>query len=59
MNAQQIALNESVIKHNQAEIARVEKELENPRIRKVEQRLKIIADLKIQIQQAREFLESA
>lgn len=59
MNAQQIQLNEGVIIHNRAEIEKLEKELQNPRIRKTEQRKKIIADLEYQIEQARAILASA
>lgn len=58
MNAQQIKLNEGVIRHNRAEIAKIEIELQNPRIRKVEQRKQIIADLKVQIEQAQQLLAS-
>jgi len=58
MNAQQIKLNESIIRHNRAEIAKIELELQNPRIRKVEQRKQIIADLQLQIEQAQQLLAS-
>ena len=56
MNAQQIKLNEGVIRHNRAEIAKIELELQNPRIRKVEQRKQIIASLQMQIEQAEQLL---
>lgn len=59
MNAQQKQLNNWVIKNNMEEIARIEKELQNPRIRKVESRKQHIEDLKLQIEQAKHLLESA
>jgi len=56
MTTQQINFNQRIIKHNEAEIVRIQKELENPRIRNIQQRISTIEDLKVQIQQAREVL---
>ena len=59
MNKAQIKLNESVIRKNREEIARIELELQNPRIRNIEGHKEIIKGLKIQIAQAESFLSAA
>jgi len=52
MNALQIQFNQNIIKANREEIANLERELQNPRIRNVKQRKDIIKSLQEQIKWA-------
>lgn len=52
MNQQQITFNRNVIARNREEVDQLLRELENPRIRNVEQRREIIKSLRQQIAQA-------
>lgn len=52
MNTLQITFNRNVIARNREEIDQITRELENPRIRNVEQRREIIKSLRQQIAQA-------
>jgi len=52
MNALQIQFNQNIIKANREEIANLERELQNPRIRNVQQRKDTIKSLQEQIKWA-------
>lgn len=52
MNALQQQFNQNIIKANREEIAKLERELQNPRIRNVQQRKDTIKSLQAQIEWA-------
>ena len=56
MNADQIKFNQWIIRTNRAEIAKLERELENPRLRKPETRIAAIEGMRAQIEQAEALL---